>query len=73
MAYSHFDKERYERVRRAERLGLTMNELEILEEIELEEAEERKHPKPEPKPLYKTEDGVDMILTDSGVYEEITD
>lgn len=73
MGYYNIDHKRLAKIRRANRLGITEEELEILEEIEKEEAEERKNPKPEPKPIYITENGVDMVLTDSGVYEPITD
>ena len=73
MCFYHIDYKRLAKIRRANRLGITEEELEDLEEIEREEAEERKRPKPDPKPIYITENGVDMVLTDSGVYEPITD
>lgn len=73
MCYFRIDYKRLAKIWRANRLGITEEELEDLDEIEREEAEERKHPKPDPKPIYITENGVDMILTDSGVYEPITD
>ena len=71
MCYYSVDWNRLEDLRRedrAARLGLTLEELD-----ELDESYREAYENPEPKPLYKTVDGVDMVLTDSGVYEQITD